>query len=194
MEFQYENYLKGTKAKYKVTDGNHYELYENGKRGNDIVLTIDIDFQRYLEDTLSSNGAVKRAIIFSEDHVVTNIVESSCEDDGKGILCSPLNGSEPFYYTDKERAGMSIYGFHPDFLELIKNNLNEFVKSANLEKDEYLLPDVIADYIKKGHQVTLLDTTAHWLGMTYREDLDNIKNEIKKYIEKGVYPNNLWED
>jgi len=64
----------------------------------------------HLEDTLSNNGAVKRAIIFSDNQIVTNIVESSCEDDGKGILCSPLNGSEPFYYTDKERAGMSIYG------------------------------------------------------------------------------------
>ena len=53
LEFQYEKYLKGTKAKYKVTDGNHYELYEQGRRGNDIVLTIDIDFQKYLEDVLA---------------------------------------------------------------------------------------------------------------------------------------------
>ena len=53
LEFQYENYLKGKKAKYKVTDGNRYELYEDGKRGNDIVLTIDIDMQKFLEDTLS---------------------------------------------------------------------------------------------------------------------------------------------
>ena len=56
------------------------------------------------------------------------------------------------------------------------------------------MPDIIADYINKGNQVTLLSTTARWLGMTYREDLDYIKNEIKKYIEEGVYPNNLWED
>ena len=53
LEFQYENYLKGTKAKYKVINGNSYELYEQGKRGNDIVLTIDIDLQKYLEDSLT---------------------------------------------------------------------------------------------------------------------------------------------
>ena len=53
LEYQYENYLKGKKAKYKVTNGNHYELFEEGKRGNDIVLTIDIDFQRFLEETLA---------------------------------------------------------------------------------------------------------------------------------------------
>ncbi len=53
LEFQYEKYLKGTKAKYKVTSGNNYELVETGSRGNDIVLTIDIDLQKYLEEKLS---------------------------------------------------------------------------------------------------------------------------------------------
>lgn len=54
LEYQYENYLKGTKAKYKVTSGNNYELVQDGKRGNDIVLTIDIDLQQYLEEVLSA--------------------------------------------------------------------------------------------------------------------------------------------
>lgn len=52
LEYQYENYLKGTKAKYKVTNGNNFELISEGKRGNDIVLTIDIDLQKYLEERL----------------------------------------------------------------------------------------------------------------------------------------------
>ena len=53
LEYQYENYLKGTKAKYRVLSDNTYELVEEGKRGNDIVLTIDINLQKYLEDMLS---------------------------------------------------------------------------------------------------------------------------------------------
>ena len=54
IEYQYENYLKGKKAKYKVLSDNTYELVEEGQRGNDIVLTIDIDLQKYLEDMLSN--------------------------------------------------------------------------------------------------------------------------------------------
>ena len=54
LEYQYEDYLKGTKAKYKITDGNNYELVEDGKRGNDIVLTIDIELQKYLEEQLTA--------------------------------------------------------------------------------------------------------------------------------------------
>ena len=52
LEYQYEKYLKGTKALYKITDGNNYELVSDGKRGNDIVLTIDIELQKYLEERL----------------------------------------------------------------------------------------------------------------------------------------------
>lgn len=52
LEYQYEEYLKGTKAQYKITNGNNYELVKDGKRGNDIVLTIDIELQKYLEERL----------------------------------------------------------------------------------------------------------------------------------------------
>ncbi len=52
LEYQYEDYLKGTKPIYKIVN-NNYELLRQGKRGNDIVLTIDIDLQRYLESVLS---------------------------------------------------------------------------------------------------------------------------------------------
>ncbi len=54
LEYQYEDYLKGTKAVYKVTKNNNYELVSYGHRGNDIVLTIDIELQKYLEEMLSS--------------------------------------------------------------------------------------------------------------------------------------------
>ena len=53
LEYQYEDYLKGTKAKYRLLSDNSYELVKEGKRGNDIVLTIDINLQKYLEDVLS---------------------------------------------------------------------------------------------------------------------------------------------
>jgi len=54
LEYQYENYLKGTKPIYKIGDNNEYILVSQGKRGNDIVLTIDIELQQYLEEMLSN--------------------------------------------------------------------------------------------------------------------------------------------
>lgn len=54
LEYQYEEYLKGTKASYRLLSDNSYELVSEGKRGNDIVLTIDINLQKYLEEVLTN--------------------------------------------------------------------------------------------------------------------------------------------
>ena len=54
LEYQYEDYLKGTKAKYHLLSDNSYELVKEGERGSDIVLTIDINLQKYLEDVLAN--------------------------------------------------------------------------------------------------------------------------------------------
>jgi len=53
LEYQYEEYLRGTKTTYRVLSDNSYELLYEGQRGNDIVLTIDIELQKYLEEVLS---------------------------------------------------------------------------------------------------------------------------------------------
>jgi len=53
LEYQYENYLKGEKAIYKLSSDNTYELVSEGSRGNDIVLSIDINLQAYVEEVLA---------------------------------------------------------------------------------------------------------------------------------------------
>ena len=51
LEKQYEDILKGTKATYKLENGK-LNLISEAKRGNDIVLTIDIELQRAIENIL----------------------------------------------------------------------------------------------------------------------------------------------
>lgn len=53
IEKQYETYLRGTKAVYEVINSNELKLVSEGKRGNDIVLTIDINLQKQLEEILT---------------------------------------------------------------------------------------------------------------------------------------------
>ena len=52
IEKQYESILKGSKNKYIVNSNGSYSLYEEGTRGNDIVLTIDINLQKEVEKIL----------------------------------------------------------------------------------------------------------------------------------------------
>jgi len=48
LELEYDHYLKGIKNKYEIVDGK-YKLLEEGKRGNDIYLSIDINLQQEVE-------------------------------------------------------------------------------------------------------------------------------------------------
>ncbi len=53
LEYQYEEYLKGNKAIYKNTS-NGLEKIVSEKRGNDIVLSIDIDLQLEVEKIIKT--------------------------------------------------------------------------------------------------------------------------------------------
>ena len=52
LEKQYEDILKGTKNKYKKLNRGKLKLIEKGKRGKDIVLSIDINLQKEIESIL----------------------------------------------------------------------------------------------------------------------------------------------
>lgn len=51
LELQYDDELKGTKDKYEIRNGNKV-LIKRGTKGNDIVLSIDINVQKALEDII----------------------------------------------------------------------------------------------------------------------------------------------
>ena len=52
LEYKYESVLKGEKNKYQVLEDGSYKLVSEGKRGNDIVLTIDIELQKEVEEII----------------------------------------------------------------------------------------------------------------------------------------------
>lgn len=52
LEYQYESLLKGDKVKYSLNNDNSYTIIDEGSRGHDIVLTIDINIQMEVEKIL----------------------------------------------------------------------------------------------------------------------------------------------
>ena len=86
-----------------------------------------------------------------------------------------------------------MYGFSIDIFEKMENMLVDFLSNGNLETGEFLLPDVVDEDVKMG-MVDVVSTPSTWIGMTYKEDLEIVKNKINSYISLGVYPQNLWAD
>ena len=76
IEYQYEEYLKGTKAKYQVNNDGSYTEISKGSRGNDIVLTIDINLQkeveRILEEELRLAKSEPNTQYFDKSYVIVN--------------------------------------------------------------------------------------------------------------------------
>ncbi len=63
LEKEYEDYLKGEKDLYKVNRDNTLTKVKEGKKGNDLILSLDIDVQLELERVLRENilNAKKRS-------------------------------------------------------------------------------------------------------------------------------------
>lgn len=81
LEKEYEEYLKGEKDYYKVNSDNTLSLVKSGKRGSDLVLSIDIDIQMYLESVIESN------ILKAKNYKNTNYFSESYS-----IVGNPLTG------------------------------------------------------------------------------------------------------
>ena len=52
IELQYEEYLKGKNAKYQINNDGSYTEVKKGKRGNDVVLSIDMNLQVAVEQII----------------------------------------------------------------------------------------------------------------------------------------------
>lgn len=113
------------------------------------------------------------------------------------IVAKPLDGSHEFEVSSNTRVSMNMFGFTPDLFNYIEDNFQTFLEENknSLSTCEYLIPDLIEKAIKESYaQVKLLETTAKWQGITYREDKEKVVKEINKLIENNIYPSKLWNE
>lgn len=158
---------------------------------NDVIIGYEIG------KTLSSNGAVKRGVIFHIDGEVSEIVESSCKLDkiDNTVECTPLDSNkEMFYVRPDQPVSMLINGFTKKFIDYIGSVMKSDFESHkdDLLNYEMLLPEIMTREINDGAKVEVISTKSTWIGMTYKSDCEALKEYINKQIEDGIYPRNLW--
>ena len=146
-----------------------------------------------VENTITDNGAVKRGVMKEINGRLLEIIESSIEKQNGKIYATPLGTTNIKEISKDTKVSMNMIAFVPNFLNFIDKYFEDFLKNSNLEKDEYLIPDVVMRAIETGsYDVKVIDTDAKWVGVTYKEDKDSVVEYINKLIEKGEYKNNLW--
>ena len=152
-----------------------------------------------VKNTITENGTVKRGVCEVENGNLTKIIESSVGrvESGK-IMATPLDESLPaFEVAEDDTVSMNMLLFTPSIFNYIEDHFKEFLENNkdNLEKCEYLIPDVLFRTIRENYATAeVIKTTATWYGVTYKEDADGVKAALKNMVTTKEYPNNLWEE
>jgi hypothetical protein len=76
----------------------------------------------------------------------------------------------------------------------LEKQFSEFLKK-NIDRPdaEFYIPFAMNEVIRSGQaKVKALHTDEKWFGVTYKEDKPLVMNSLRKLVEKGVYPVDLW--
>ena len=149
-----------------------------------------------VKNTITENGSVKRGVCEIKEDKLVSIIESSIKKKDNKIIASPLDGNASFEVREDDTVSMNMLLFTPSIFTYIEDHFKEFLDNNqdNLEKCEYLIPDVLFQTIKENYAtVTTLKTTATWYGVTYKEDADYVKESLKRLVEEKEYPQDLWK-
>lgn len=148
----------------------------------------------YVKNTLTENGSVKRGVCEVNGSKLNKLIESNVERKGEEIIASPLDGSDSFVVEPDSKVSMNMFVFYPNIFATLEKDLVYFLKNTkDLSKDEYLIPDIVFDHLKKGDiECEVLENNAVWKGITYTTDLIDLKEHVKTEIERGVYPVDLY--
>ena len=91
---------------------------------------------------------------------------------------------------------MNMWAGYPDFLDFLAEDFKNFLENVEEVdlKSKYLLPNIVDRLLKEERvNVRVLETQAHWCGVTYREDKESVKNAFARLISNGVYSEMLWK-
>ena len=144
-------------------------------------------------NTITLNGSVKRGVCKVEDGYLKGIDESVIEViDDKIYKTSMITGDASV--IDKDTlVSMNLFGFKKDFINYIVSDFKDFLDNSDLSSDEFFLPSVVFNCIKRGDcKVKVYSTDEKTYGVTYKEDKDDVVKGIESKIKDGVYPEKLW--
>ena len=150
-----------------------------------------------LGNTLTPNGSAKRGVCeVDENNNLIQLTESKVILKNDEAEVEPLDGSPIFLTSKNTIACMNFLLFDLSIFDLIEKKLDIFLEENknDLNTCEFLIPEVLNDYVKqeKG-KVYIIETSAVWYGVTYKEDKEMVVEALKKLTDENIYPQNLWK-
>ncbi len=143
--------------------------------------------------TMSKYGKVKRGVVKEDNGYVKEIIESEISVDGDKIIASSLVDGDIFEIEKDTPVAVNFFAFRKSFLNVLNQEFDKFIHDDIDLKSEFLLPDILkCGLAEKKFKVRCATSKSKWIGMTYKEDEEDVKKSINELISLGEYPNNLW--
>ncbi len=147
-----------------------------------------------VDTTLSGHGAVARGIctLDSENNLIHVQEQTSIQK---------LNGSVIYRVNDENiklapdtLVSMNFFIFHPHIFCYLEAYFYDFIESDPTPKQEFYIPSAVQRMIdEKKAKVMVKASPSQWMGVTYADDKQNIKNFLASEIQKKRYPDDLWK-
>lgn len=135
LEREYEEYLKGTNAKYKVNNDNSLTLVSEGKKGSNLYLSIDINLVNEI------NKIIKEELVKAKKHLNTQYLNDTYVIVGnpKTSEVYSLNGQR--YLNDETFTDISL------------NNINSAFTMGSVVKGATISVGYKYNLIEKGKKI-----------------------------------------
>ena len=135
LEKEYEEYLKGSNAKYKVNNDNSLTLISHGKKGSDLYLSIDINLVNEI------NTIIKEELVKAKKHLNTQYLNDTYVVVGnpKTSEVYSLNGQR--YLNDETFTDISL------------NNINSAFTMGSVVKGATISVGYKYNLIEKGKKI-----------------------------------------
>lgn len=149
-----------------------------------------------LAETLSPHGSVSRGICSTSDAgYLVDIVEHKNVSRGEDGIESLLDDGTVVRLSADTTVSMNMFGFTPAIFPLIETEFAAFLKKNGGDpKAEFYIPTLMTGLITAGRaRMRVLPTSSGWFGMTYHEDREAVQTRIRECVDRGDYPQRLWE-
>ncbi len=151
-----------------------------------------------LKNTLSDNGTVTRGVsVGNKENKLVNIIETHeikyNKEDGTFSSKEKLG---PDLLNFESLVSMNLWASFPKFIDLAEEHFSAYLEKnrENLETCEYVLPDMVGEWIKEDlADITIIPTNEKWIGITYREDLEPAQKAFGEMFAEKTYPADIWK-
>lgn len=147
-----------------------------------------------LLNTLSEHGTVNRGVCQLDGSGNLVSVKERLNirmKDGK-VVCD--DGQQPHELHADAKVSMNFWCFSPGIFNYSQGLFEHFLDQyIDVPKSEFFIPIVADEFIRSGKgSIHVIGTSAHWFGVTYKEDAPAVKQAVTKLVASGDYPAGLW--